>query len=359
MNQRVAWFPSVFRLLGVGWVVGAMYCSSGVLAEQTGAKANTAASVPVGWAEKLFDRTTYDFGRVPAGARAEFEFSITNMYPFEVEISRIRETCECTEPILTKSVLAPGEQTTLTARLQTQRFQGRKGATVTITFVRPEFAEVQLHVTAYIDPAVSLEPAELDFGVVQPGQRTQKEAEICCRNRPKWRIETVRTPQGHISAKVSELERSEQQVRYRLEVQMEAAGPLGPFKEFLVLKTNDPQTSEIFVLLSGRVASEVEVHPPWVWLGVAQPGGTLTKMVVLRGARPFTIRAAAGNLPGVKVDLQEADRAQTIHRLTVRYQAPASPGKHVGVLRIQTDLSQYALEIPLQAFIVPSQDKKP
>ncbi len=359
MNRRVFRFPSFLRWIGVGWVLGTVFCSQGVLAEPTDAEAKKAASLPVGWAEKLFDRKTYDFGRVPAGAQAEFEFSITNIYPLEVEISRIRETCECTEPILAKSVLAPGEQTTLTARLQTHRFQGRKGATLTITFVRPEFAEVQLHVTAYIDPAVSLSPAELDFGVVQPGQQAQKEAELRCRGRPDWRIEAVQPPPKGIAAKISEIERNDQVVRYRLQVQWTPTGPLGPFKEVLTLKTNDPGTSEIFLLLTGQAAAEVEAHPPRVWLGAVQPGQAAAKLLILRASRPFAIQAATANLAGLTIDFQGGKGAQTIHRLTVRYQAPASPGKYVGVIRIQTDLNQHPLEIPVQAVVFPSPENQP
>jgi len=313
--------------------------------------------VPPGWADRLFEQKTYDFGRVPAKAHAEFDFPITNIYPFEIEISRVRYTCECTEPILHKTVLGPGEQTNLTARLRTERFQGRKGATLTVTFVRPEFAEVQLHVTAYIDPAVSLEPAELDFGTLQPGQKASQEAHLTCTNRPDWRIETLRSPNQRISASLTQIERSGQQVRYRLQVHLEAAGPLGPFKEVLVLQTNDPQNAEIPVLVTGRVATEVEVYPPVLWLGVLQPGQKTSKILVLRAQRPFTLRSGTADLPDLSVETPKNTQAQTLWRVTVRYQAPSRPGKHQGILRLQTDLGTQTLEIPVQAMVLASEEK--
>ena len=326
-------------------------------AAETPAQDQLPLGLPPGWAERLFERKSYDFGRVPAKAHAEFDFPITNIYPFEVEISRVRYTCECTEPILQKTVLGPGEQTNLTARLRTERFQGRKGSTLTVTFIRPEFAEVQLHVTAYIDPAVSLDPPELDFGTLHPGQKVHQEALITCTNRPDWQIETVRSPNQRISANLIQVERSPQQVRYRLQVHLEAAGPLGPFKEVLLLQTNDPQNAEIPVLVTGRVAADVEVHPPLLWLGALQPGQKTAKLLVLRAQQPFTIRSATTELPGLSVEPPKNAEAQTLWRITVRYQAPSRPGKHIGIVRLQTDLTTQALEIPVQTLVLAAEEK--
>ncbi len=313
--------------------------------------------LPPGWAGRLFERKEYDFGRVPAKAHAEFDFVITNPYPFEVEISRVRHTCECTEPVLPKAILAPGEQKHLTARLRTDRFQGRKGSTLTVTFIRPEFAEVQLHVTAYIDPAISLEPPELDFGTLQPGQKALREALIICRDRPDWRIESLQSPQQRLGANLTQIERSHQQVCYRLQVHVEATGPLGPFKELLVLQTHDSQNAAISVLVTGRVAAELQVYPPIVWLGAIWPGQTVTKLLVVQAQRPFRLLSATATLPGLSVPFPQPAPAQRLHRVTLRYQAPDRLGKHKGIIRLQTDLTPEAVEIPVQAFVASGEEK--
>lgn len=311
--------------------------------------------LPDDWAEKLFDRKTYDFGRVPAGARAEFEFTITNIYPFEVEISRVRETCECTRPMLGKLVLGPGEQTALTAQLQTHRFKGRKGATLTVTFIRPEFAEVRLHVTSYIDPGISLQPPEIDFGILRPDESAQKQVEISCRGRPNWRIEAVRTARPNISAHLAEWERNAQGVRYRLQVQWMPSSLMGPFKEAVYLKTNDPDGAELVLLVTGRVAGPVEVSPAVVWLGVLAPGSSTAKVVVVRAQQPFRIEQLTSSLPELSIAVAtNAAGAQSLHRLLLRYRAPLKLGKHTGILRLQTDRSPAALEIPVQVLVLPA-----
>ncbi|HPP53279.1 MAG TPA: hypothetical protein PK777_10040, partial [Thermoguttaceae bacterium] len=94
-------------------------------------------------------------------------------------------------------------------------------------------------------------------------------------------------------------------------------------------------------------------------LGAVQPGQAAAKLLILRASRPFAIQAATANLAGLTIDFQGGKGAQTIHRLTVRYQAPASPGKYVGVIRIQTDLNQHPLEIPVQAVVFPSPENQP
>ncbi|MCS7305306.1 MAG: DUF1573 domain-containing protein [Thermoguttaceae bacterium] len=351
MAKHCHFFRLLLGLLAGGCLQDVVICPY-ASAEQTTSGEQTPSGLPAGWADRLFEQKVYDFGRVPAKAHAEFDFQITNPYPFDVEISRVRYTCECTEPILQKASLAPGEQTHLTARLRTDRFQGRKGSTLTVTFIRPEFAEVQLHVTAYIDPGVSLHPPELDFGTLQPGQKALLQAEITCRDRPNWRIDSLRSPQPYIQATLTQIERSAAQVRYRLQVQMEATASIGPFKEVLWLQTNESQTAEIPVLITGRVAAELEVHPPVVWFGVMQPGQTVTKLLVLRSHRPFTIRSATTNLAGLSVQLPQTAQGQTLYRVTIRYRSPASAGKYKGLIRLQTDLGPQVLEIPVQAIVL-------
>ena len=75
---------------------------SASLAGRNGSAMETALSGNLGqsgagqdWARKMFDYTTYDFGVVARGARAEHRFTVENIYVEDAHISAIRYGWAC------------------------------------------------------------------------------------------------------------------------------------------------------------------------------------------------------------------------------------------------------------------------
>lgn len=323
------------------------------------ATAGPPPELPADWAEQLFEVKTHDFGRVPAGAKAEHDFVVTNVLPFEVEIARTRVTCECTEPKVAQAVLRPGERTTVSASLATSRFHGRKGATITVSFSRPQFAEVQLHVTAYIDKHVEIDPPSIDLGTVAQGRPAEKETAVACTGNPDWRIVEVRSANPRLTGSATETVRTKDAVRYALRAKLDATAPGGPFKDVLVLVTNDAQTPEVPVLVHGRVLSELEVSPSVLFMGVTAQGGTLSKVLVVRGKRPFKVLAAGCDAPGFEFRSADAGQARPLHLVTVTFTPGTQTGKINGTIRIRTDLAETPAEVPVQAVVAPSRGGPP
>ncbi len=303
------------------------------------------------WAERMFDVKTHDFGRVPYGAQAEYDFVVTNLNPFDVEIARTRVTCECTEPKVGKSLLKPGERTTITAHLATTKYNGRKGATITVAFSRPAYAEVQLHVTSYIDKQVEIDPASIDLGAVEQGKGAEKEATVRCSGKPSWRIVEVRSPDPRLAGAVVETGRGPQGVSYALRAKLDPSASGGHFKHVLRLVTNDAETPEIPVMVHGQVLSELEVSPAVLFMGVTTPGGTLNKVLVVRGKRPFKVLSVRCDAAGFELAAKDADQARPLHLVPVTYTAAGQPGKVSGTIRIQTDLGAAPTEVPVQAIV--------
>lgn len=303
------------------------------------------------WAERMFEVKTHDFGRVPFGAQAEYDFVVTNVNPFDVEIARTRVTCECTEPKVGKSLLKPGERTTITAHLATTKYNGRKGATITVTFGRPANVDVQLHVTSYIDKQVEIEPASIDLGAVEQGKGVEKEAAIRCSGKPAWRIVEVRSPDPRLAGAVVETGRGPQGVSYTLRAKLDGTAAGGHFKHVLRLVTNDAETPEIPVMVHGQVLSELEVSPSVLFMGVTAPAGTLNKVLVVRGKRPFKILSVRCDAAGFELAAKDGDQAKPLHLVPVTYTAAGQPGKVIGTIRIQTDLGPSPTEVPVQAIV--------
>jgi hypothetical protein len=86
-----------------------------------------AASVHAqGWAEKMFDARSYDFGTIARAAKAEIAFELTNLYLEEVHIASVRSSCGCTTPRIEKDTLKSYEEGAIVAHINSDRFPGQR-----------------------------------------------------------------------------------------------------------------------------------------------------------------------------------------------------------------------------------------
>ncbi len=80
-----------------------------------------------------FKMDTHDFGTVPEGPAAEYEFKFKNTGKEPITISKVQASCGCTTPSYSKDPVLPGKEGAIKASYNTN---GRPGAfTKTITVV--------------------------------------------------------------------------------------------------------------------------------------------------------------------------------------------------------------------------------
>ena len=84
-------------------------------------------------------------------------------------------------------------------------------------------------------------------------------------------------------------------ITYDLKVVLDKDAPVGYVSEYLWLITNDPQTKHIPVPVEGQVQADISVSPSSLFLGVVQPGQSVTKQIVVRGQKPFRIASIRGD----------------------------------------------------------------
>jgi hypothetical protein len=305
------------------------------------------------WAERMFETKTYDFGRVPFGAKAEYEFVLNNVNTFDVEIARTRVSCECTEPKVEKPLLKPGERGTITVSLATTKYNGRKGATITVAFNKPAYAEVQLHVTSFIDRAVEITPPSIELGSVERGTAVEKEITVSNTGNPNWRVVEVRSANPHLAGRATETARSSTGVTYRLHARLDASAPGGYFKDLLVLATNDTEAAEVPVLVQGQILADLSVSPTLLSMGTTAPGKPLSKVFVLRAKKPFRIVAVSCDAPGFAFFGSGAQQSRTVQTITATFTPGNRPGKVAGTIHVQTDLAGADCSLPVQAVVAP------
>lgn len=309
------------------------------------------------WATKMFEGTNHDFGSVARAAKAEHEFVLQNIYLEDLHIAGVRSSCGCTTPSIEKPTLKTYEKGAILAHFNTDKFLGSKGATLTVTFDKPFYAEVQLQVSGYIRSDVVISPGEVDFGSTNQGSRVEKTVAVTYAGRDDWQITEVKSPGPNISAKVVETSRGGGQVSYNLVVKMDENTPAGSINEHLLLVTNDRSSTPIPVSVEGVVQAGIMVSPASLFLGVVQPGQKVTKQLVVKGNKPFRIVGVDCGDKRFQFDTSSEASPKALHLIPVTYVAGSEPGRVSETIRIETDLRDAAPV--LSAYAVVAGQREP
>ena len=290
------------------------------------------------WATKMFATTSHDFGTVARGQRTEFEFVLENLYIEDVHIASARASCSCTTPEIKTDTLKTHQKGAILAKYNTAAFLGPKGATLTVIFDKPFWAEVQLNVRGFIRSDVLLQPGSVDFGSVDQDRGGERTLTISRTGRQDWRISEVRSVNPHLSATATELARNVAQVAYQIVVRLDRHAPTGYLAENLTVKTNDPQSPEIQVPVNGIVRDRVSASPALLFLGVVEPGQKAIKQIVVRGEEPFQVKKATCDGSGFEITVPDAAAEKSLHLVPVTFVAPQGAGRVETTIYIETSL---------------------
>ena len=288
------------------------------------------------WARKMFETTSHDFGAVARGAKIEYRFKFNNIYEEDVHVSAVRSSCGCTLPTIAKDNLKTYEESAIVAAFNTHSFLGQRHATVTVTFDKPFYAEVQLNVSGYIRSDIVMTPGSAEFGNVDFGSKAEKKLSITYAGREDWRILEVKPNNSHLLASFQETSRGGGQVVYELTVDLKPDAPRGYFKDQVMLVTNDLNASQVPVDVEARVVAEVTISPASLFLGVLKPGQKITKQLVVQGKKPFKITAVKCDAEGFEFKIPDA--AKTVHVIPVTFTAGEKAVKFSKRIKIESDL---------------------
>lgn len=306
------------------------------------------------WAEKMFTARSYNFGNVARGAKAEFAFELTNLYLDDVHIASVHASCGCTTPRVENDWLKTYEKGAVVAHINSDRFVGNQGSTITVTLDKPQYAQVQLHVKVHIYSDVLLEPSSVTLGGVAQGSPVERTISVRHTGRSDWQVLEVRSANSHLTGTVTETARQGGQVTYDLRAVLNKNAPAGYVKDYLWLITNDPRTKEIPVPVEGQVQAALSVSPSSLFLGVVQPGQSVTKQLVVRGQQPFRIASISGDCECLKATTPKDQEAKLLHLVPITFTARDKTGKITQTVQIETDSGQAVLKVPTYAVVAGS-----
>ena len=302
------------------------------------------------WAEEMFKTRSHDFGTIARGSKAEYEFVLSNLYLEDVHVASAYPSCGCTSVEIKKPLLKTYEKGAIVAKINSDKFLGRQGATITVTIDRPMFAQVRLPVKVYVQSDIVLRPAGINLGTVQHRTAVEKTLSVSCTRRSDWQILDVKSDNPHLSGEVTETARQPGQVSYELRVRLAKDAPPGHLREYLILATNDPVSTQIAVLVEGRVVRDVTVSPATLFLGVVRPGEKVTKKIVVRGTRPFRVTSVTADCECFQASTSADGSPKPLHLIPVTFTPGDEKGALVRTIRIKTDMDDTTVE--LSAYVV-------
>jgi len=330
-----------------------------VLAVGAGSASSQTVESKQPWAQKLFQGVTaHDFGAVPRGTQLKYSLPMKNIWAVPIQITDISVGCNCVTATPSTRILQPHETGTLDIAMDGRRFTGTKNVTVKVS-VGPEYISTALiRISAVARADVVLNPGEINFGVVPSGKTPTQVIDVEYAGNMDWRItEVVKNAAAPINVTPQELYRQPPsnfqagKVGYRLTVVLKSDATPGSFKHELMLKTNDPASPVLPVVVEGNVQASLTVSPTLVRMGKVKVGQEKTFKVSVRADHPFQIVAVDGQGDGISAVLP-AQSAQ-IHQLTLKCK-PGQEGDLRKVLMIQTDMvPRTAVAVTVEASAVP------
>jgi hypothetical protein len=315
------------------------------------------------WARKMFAQTSHDFGVVARGAKAEYRFTVENLYEEDVHIRQVTASCGCVSLETTEDTLKTYDIGEIVVTLNTRKFYGRKDATLTVKLdfeqqsesgVRRSLpAEVQLQIYSYIRRDVVFEPGSAQFDSVPEGTSATKKIQLTYAGSSDWKIEAIQTENPNLQVQAVETHRQNGQVGYEIQVDLLAAAPAGYLREHVVLVTNDrrEEARQVLLMVEGRVTPTISVSPSPLVLGILATNQTTTKRLVVSAAEPFQVLKVSG--PDGRFAFTLPQGSKKVQLIPVTFTADATAGQVAGKILIETDFAKHpTLEVVASGQVV-------
>jgi hypothetical protein len=301
------------------------------------------------WLDAALPERSFDFGTVARGSQLRHAFPVVNRGDQDIRILEWRTKCGCTDVKVGAKTIPPGTQTTVEVTVDTTRFQGHKPSGLTLIFESPSYVQVDLNTSCFIRGDIVTTPGQLDFGIVRRSSEppTASLSLTYAGGRPDWAVTAMQTQTDRIEARFQEAGRSvEGYPVYTLSATLKSDAPNGYLKDEVTLETNEGEKIPISVV--ANIQGAVAVTPAIVNFGQVKPGQSVTRTILVRSDRPFSVTALASTRDELKGD-DQAKGPQAVHQVKLTLTAPADPGAFHSVMTVRTDVPDEP-EATLKAF---------
>jgi hypothetical protein len=299
----------------------------------------------------LFEKKSHDFGTVARAAQIDYVFEFKNNTKNTIEMSAVRTSCNCTTPSIEKKVVRPGETSGIRCKFNTRSFLGARRATVTVSFVKPYFSEVQLEVKGYVRRDIVIHPPAIDFKTLKEGVGGSQKVSIEYAGTGSWKVESVESSSPDIEVALKETHRGNSLVGYELVANLKPGAKPGYLNNFqILLKTNDNRLNEFPVSILGKVEEAISISPKMVDMSMMKMGETTSKKLIIKGSDAFQIVSV--NASDDRVEAKFSDAKKKLHIVPISIKSGDQVGPFKATLEIVTDMGGVTKTIAISGDVV-------
>jgi hypothetical protein len=306
------------------------------------------------WAEKLFEnKTQHDFGNVAHGTQMLHKFAFKNIYAVPLDVTITRISCGCTTASSSVQRIDPQATGTIDVNMNARVFTGPRTVRVSVRLSKGQefYSTADLVISANSRPDIVFNPGDVNFGVVAQGQGAGQDITVEYAGAFDWKVKEVVTNGLPVEAKLEQLRTQAGLVGYKVSVSLKADAPSGSLKGEMYLRTNDPASPLLPVLVQANVQAALTVAPTTARVS-ARVNEARTATVTVRGNKAFRILAVEGAGEGVTVVDTLPDQVSETHRLTFRVQK-SEAGDFRRKLQIKTDLQAAPVLVTVEGNVSP------
>jgi hypothetical protein len=309
------------------------------------------------WAVKLFNaKIDHDFGNVPHGSMQTKRFAFSNPYgvPLDVVISEI--SCNCVTSNLSTQRVEPKGTGYVDVNMNTGVFTGPRTVRVKVTFQNlttdPQyFSTAVLSVTSNSRPDVLLRPGEINFGIVPKGKTVTSVVDVeYAGNMGGWRVSDVETNDLPVDATIEPIRLANGRPAFRVSTTLKTTAPSGLLKGTLALKTNDPATPRVAVVVEANVQAALTISNTNVRNLALTVGKSKSVTFLLNADKDFRVTSVEGLGDGIGVEGKLPDEATTKHSLVLSIRK-SGEGDFKHTLRIKTDYQTEPITVTVEGSV--------
>ena len=288
------------------------------------------------WVRKMFEENSHDFGVVPRGSDAVYEFKFSNKYEEDIHVAAVRSSCGCTVPRIKKADLKTYEESAIVCEFNTKSFIGMKAAVVTVVFTKPFYGEMQLNIKGTIRSDIDTDPGMIDFGEVERGQTRTTQVKITYAGRSAWEIKDVRSANQNLGVSI-ERNQLPGRVSYLMNVKLKESATAGEFQDNIILVTNETNFNTVTIPVRGVINPPL-VLPVRIDLGTVKAGQQSKSFFLARSKTPFEVKNIECSDDRFVFKLPDGKKDK--HVIPFQFNSGEKAGAFQQTLTMHTDLSE-------------------
>ncbi len=300
----------------------------------------------------------HDAGAIARGESVAVEFVLENRGEGELVIKNVQPSCGCTVASFDRRI-APGGSGKVRATLDTRDFSGPITKSLTVLSNDPSVPQLTLRIKAEVRAHVLVAPAFARFVHTQTLPPPTTAVTVWSSDRTDFKVLAASSPLAYVQVTVREAAADERLEaapgpQWRVELALASDAPVGPLRDFVTVRTNHPEQSELQVPLSGVVRPVLHLTPAKADFGELSLAGQSRKVVLTLinfGAEPVEVHTVATDVRGAEARLVEVEKGKR-WKIEIDLTPAMDRGKVDGLLKIETSSPvQPRLEVPFSGRI--------